>query len=135
MGFFQEHIKHEHNVFQYLSFVTYIRLKDATEYNGIESYVHKCMSRGDISWLPNQMALSLENDEDEGSETMSEISRLEETMKAEVGKSRAEIREVSQKLELLIAALAPQSQVGGGAVAAAATPRGADATPASPVRA
>jgi hypothetical protein len=55
----KEHIKSEHNVFQYLSFVTYIRLKDDTEYNGIESYVSKCMRRGDISWLPNQMALSL----------------------------------------------------------------------------
>ena len=28
MGFFQEHIKHEHNVFEYLAFITFIRLND-----------------------------------------------------------------------------------------------------------
>jgi hypothetical protein len=62
---------------------------------------------------------------------MSEISRLEETMKTEVSKSRAEIREVAHKLDMLIEALAPQTSA---AAMAAASPRGLDTAPGSPDR-
>jgi hypothetical protein len=61
LGAFERHISDEHNLFSYLAFIAHTRLKDETEYNGVESYVSKCVQEGNISWLPNHMALSLES--------------------------------------------------------------------------
>lgn len=36
---FEEHIKAEHNMWHYLYFLVLVRVKDATEYTGPESYV------------------------------------------------------------------------------------------------
>jgi hypothetical protein len=59
LGAFERHISDEHNLFSYLAFIAHMKLKDETEYNGVESYVSKCVQKGNISWLPNHMALSL----------------------------------------------------------------------------
>lgn len=37
---FEEHIKHEHNMWHYLYFIVLVKVKDPTEFTGPESYVH-----------------------------------------------------------------------------------------------
>jgi inositol 1,4,5-triphosphate receptor type 1 len=37
---FEEHIKHEHNMWHYLYFIVLVRVKDPTEFTGPESYVY-----------------------------------------------------------------------------------------------
>jgi len=37
---FEEHIKHEHNMWHYLYFIVLVKVKDPTEFTGPESYVY-----------------------------------------------------------------------------------------------
>ncbi len=37
---FEDHIRHEHNMWHYLYFMVLVRVKDPTEFTGPESYVH-----------------------------------------------------------------------------------------------
>ena len=37
---FEDHIRHEHNMWHYLFFIVLIRVKDPTEFTGPESYVY-----------------------------------------------------------------------------------------------
>lgn len=36
---FEDHIKHEHNMWHYLYFIVLVKVKDPTEFTGPESYV------------------------------------------------------------------------------------------------
>lgn len=37
---FEEHTKHEHNMWHYLYFIVLVKVKDPTEFTGPESYVY-----------------------------------------------------------------------------------------------
>ena len=37
---FEEHCKHEHNMWHYLFFIILVKVKDPTEFTGPESYVY-----------------------------------------------------------------------------------------------
>ncbi|CUI11444.1 inositol 1,4,5-trisphosphate/ryanodine receptor, putative, partial [Bodo saltans] len=58
---FHEHIKKEHNMWQYLYFIHHLRRKESTEYTGQESYVAVCVAKGDISFFPAGKCSSLKN--------------------------------------------------------------------------
>ena len=47
---FEEHIKTEHNMWQYLYFMVLIRVKDPTEFTGPESYVHGMVKAMILDW-------------------------------------------------------------------------------------
>jgi inositol 1,4,5-triphosphate receptor type 1 len=47
---FEEHIKTEHNMWQYLYFMVLIRVKDPTEFTGPESYVHGMVKAVILDW-------------------------------------------------------------------------------------
>lgn len=47
---FEEHIKNEHNMWQYLYFMVLIRVKDPTEFTGPESYVHGMVKAMILDW-------------------------------------------------------------------------------------
>ena len=56
-GFFT-HIKHDHYLWNYVFYRTYLELKDKTKFNGNESYVFEKIKKNDISWFPvNQTSL------------------------------------------------------------------------------
>lgn len=58
---FHEHIKKEHNMWQYLYFLHHLRRKEPTEYTGQESYVAMCVEKGDISFFPAGKCSSLKH--------------------------------------------------------------------------
>jgi inositol 1,4,5-triphosphate receptor type 1 len=62
---FAQHIKTEHNMWEYLYYVVYLRQKDETEYTGIETYVADKLEEDDTSWYPTEKAICLGADEEE----------------------------------------------------------------------
>jgi len=64
-GGFPQHIKDDHNLWQYLFFLVHLGEKDPTEYDGIESYVASKLKTDDISWMPLMRAMSLDSLEQE----------------------------------------------------------------------
>ena len=56
---FNYHNNHEHNLFDYIYFVIYLKNKSETEYNGAETFVSGCVSKEDTSWIPDGIALQI----------------------------------------------------------------------------
>ncbi|CAD7974022.1 unnamed protein product [Amoebophrya sp. A120] len=60
---FEEHIKHEHNLWDYLFFLFYVLSKDPTTFTGPEQTVYKMLSTDDLSFFPVEKALCLQKDQ------------------------------------------------------------------------
>ncbi|KAK0174228.1 hypothetical protein PV328_007337 [Microctonus aethiopoides] len=114
---FEEHIKHEHNMWHYLYFIVLVKVKDPTEFTGPESYVYAMVKNRDLDWFPRLRAKSLAADEGEGEqvELRSLQSQLESTQQlvkclsqqlTELRDQMTEQRKQKQRLGLLNSASA-----------------------------
>ncbi|KRT78522.1 ion channel, partial [Oryctes borbonicus] len=63
---FEEHTKHEHNMWHYLHFIVLIKVKDPTEFTGPESYVSSMVKASNLEWFPRKRAMSLNTIEGDG---------------------------------------------------------------------
>ncbi|XP_062997360.1 inositol 1,4,5-trisphosphate receptor type 3 isoform X1 [Elgaria multicarinata webbii] len=80
---FEEHIKFEHNMWNYLYFIVLVRVKNKTDYTGPESYVAQMIKNKNLDWFPRMRAMSLVSNEGEGeqNEIRSLQDKLNSTMK------------------------------------------------------
>merc|ERR1712216_94234 len=70
-GPFKRHIKNDHYMWSYLSFILFIWEQDKDDDDGLELYVRKLLEKEEITWFPVGQALCLStNDKEE--ETASE---------------------------------------------------------------
>ncbi|XP_053174093.1 inositol 1,4,5-trisphosphate receptor type 3 [Scomber japonicus] len=56
---FEDHIKQEHNIWNYLFFIVLVREKNKTDYTGPESYVAHMIKNNNLDWFPRMQAMSL----------------------------------------------------------------------------
>uniref|UniRef100_A0A8C5LP94 Inositol 1,4,5-trisphosphate receptor n=1 Tax=Leptobrachium leishanense TaxID=445787 RepID=A0A8C5LP94_9ANUR len=63
---FEEHIKEEHNIWNYLYFIVLVRVKNKTDYTGPESYVAQMIKSKNLDWFPRMRAMSLVSNEGDG---------------------------------------------------------------------
>nr|XP_050855357.1 inositol 1,4,5-trisphosphate receptor isoform X10 [Vespula vulgaris] len=109
---FEEHVKHEHNMWHYLYFIVLVKVKDPTEFTGPESYVYAMVKDRNLDWFPRLRAKSLAADEGEGEqvELRSLQSQLESTQQlvkclsqqlTELRDQMTEQRKQKQRLGLL----------------------------------
>ncbi|XP_048064932.1 inositol 1,4,5-trisphosphate receptor type 3 isoform X3 [Megalobrama amblycephala] len=80
---FEEHIKLEHNIWNYLYFIVLVREKNKTDYTGPESYVAHMIKNKNLDWFPRMQAMSLVVTEGDGeqNEMRNLQDRLSSTMK------------------------------------------------------
>lgn len=60
---FKDHIKQDHNMWDYLSFIIFIWIQDKDDDDGLELYVRKLIDAKDITWFPINKALCLQANE------------------------------------------------------------------------
>ena len=79
---FSKHTEIDHNEWNYIFFLAYLKRKDETEYTGLESYVRAQIDRGEINWIPNRraMAISPESNSEEA-ESVVTINLISERLK------------------------------------------------------
>uniref|UniRef100_A0A8C3LUZ7 Inositol 1,4,5-trisphosphate receptor n=1 Tax=Chrysolophus pictus TaxID=9089 RepID=A0A8C3LUZ7_CHRPC len=75
---FEEHIKYEHNMWNYLYFIVLVRVKNKTDYTGPESYVAQMIKVRNLDWFPRMRAMSLVSNEGEGEQN--EIRNLQDKL-------------------------------------------------------
>ncbi|XP_022655647.1 inositol 1,4,5-trisphosphate receptor type 1-like isoform X5 [Varroa destructor] len=80
---FEEHIRGEHNLWQYLYYIVLIKVKDPTEFTGPESYVAQMIRERNLDWFPRMRAMSLAADdaETEQNEMRAMQTQLDHTQK------------------------------------------------------
>lgn len=49
---FLYHVKIDHNLWNYIFFISYLNNKEKTEYTGFESYIYDKLENNDIYWFP-----------------------------------------------------------------------------------
>uniref|UniRef100_A0A4W3GWE7 Inositol 1,4,5-trisphosphate receptor n=1 Tax=Callorhinchus milii TaxID=7868 RepID=A0A4W3GWE7_CALMI len=77
---FEEHIKLEHNIWNYLYFIVLVRVKNRTDFTGPESYVSQMMKSKNLDWFPRMRAMSLVSNEGEGEQN--ELRNLQDKLNA-----------------------------------------------------
>lgn len=77
---FDNHIKYEHNLWNYVYFIIYLKSKDPLDYNGTESYIAKKLEKGELSWFPMKRALGLSKKREQEEDKVIEMvnKKLEE---------------------------------------------------------
>lgn len=58
---FDQHSKEDHSLWSYLYFLSYLKRKDPTEYNGVESFVSQMLKAQDLSWVPSRTSFAIQN--------------------------------------------------------------------------
>ncbi|XP_077911602.1 inositol 1,4,5-trisphosphate-gated calcium channel ITPR3 isoform X2 [Halichoerus grypus] len=95
---FEEHIKFEHNMWNYLYFIVLVRVKNKTDYTGPESYVAQMIKNKNLDWFPRMRAMSLVSNEGEGEQNEIRIlqDKLNSTMKL-VSHLTAQLNELKEQ--------------------------------------
>ena len=70
---FEYHIKKEHNIRHYLSFIIHLRTKPKTEYTGPESYVAHMLAARDIAFFPVLRTSSIVYEDNISNEELLEV--------------------------------------------------------------
>ncbi|KAJ8257213.1 hypothetical protein GJAV_G00183130 [Gymnothorax javanicus] len=96
---FEEHIKLEHNIWNYLYFIVLVREKNKTDYTGPESYVALMIKSQNLDWFPRMQAMSLVVTDSDGeqNEMRSLQDRLGSTMKL-VSHLTAQLSELKEQM-------------------------------------
>jgi len=98
---FVYHIELEHNLWNYIYYILYLKHKEKTEYSGFESYVSSRLDGDDISWFPLNKALTLSNKNvDNDNEEEGEFEGFNEK-NDEKDKKALKTQEMLEKLENL----------------------------------
>jgi hypothetical protein len=49
---FNDHVKNDHRIWNYVYFLTYLRINNPNDFNALEFYVWKRVNEKDVSWIP-----------------------------------------------------------------------------------
>jgi len=74
---FTHHIKHEHNLWDYVFFRMYLESKESVDYSGLESYCFAQIQEQKISWFPIKKAIIIEGRNKEKKDTAGLYVRLD----------------------------------------------------------
>ncbi|KAI7903144.1 uncharacterized protein BX663DRAFT_507611 [Cokeromyces recurvatus] len=92
---FEEHVKNDHNIWQYLFFLVHLKYKDRTEYTGPESYVATCLKNADYNFFPINRALGLSNVEQDDKEKLDKLEKLNHLLLDKLAKLEERITKIT----------------------------------------
>ncbi|KAI8365871.1 hypothetical protein EDC96DRAFT_509091 [Choanephora cucurbitarum] len=93
---FEDHVKNDHNIWQYLFFLVHLRNKDPTEYTGPESYVATCLRNGDYSCFPINKALGLKKEEQDDDERLEKLEETNQLLIKKLGKLEEQLEKLNE---------------------------------------
>ncbi|KAL0092132.1 IP3 receptor [Phycomyces blakesleeanus] len=93
---FEDHVKNDHNIWQYLFFIVHLKNKHRTEYTGPESYVAACLKDVNYSFFPINRALCLRYNEEDDTERLEKLEELTQKMIDKLGKVEEYIEKMSE---------------------------------------
>lgn len=94
---FDQHKDDVHGIWNYVFFYHYLKRKDPTEYNGVESYVYGMIQDQNISWLPVRSSIAVQ----EKGRAATDSASFQEDLRAEMGALGNQMQTIATKLEQL----------------------------------
>eukprot|EP01065_Artemidia_motanka_P024730 TRINITY_DN29632_c0_g1_i1.p1 TRINITY_DN29632_c0_g1~~TRINITY_DN29632_c0_g1_i1.p1 ORF type:complete len:2468 (+),score=1021.49 TRINITY_DN29632_c0_g1_i1:953-7405(+) len=93
---FENHIRDDHNMWNYIFFIHFLRKKPVDEYTGQETYVHSMIEKEDMSFFPLNKALCLQGKQEEDDQQAELLSAHAET-DAEVTQVERQVQAFSDR--------------------------------------
>ncbi|KAI8071483.1 hypothetical protein BC940DRAFT_345102 [Gongronella butleri] len=112
---FDDHVKNDHNIWQYLFFLVHLKYKDKTEYTGPESYVASCLKDANYSFFPINRALCLSQNESNDSERLEKLEEMTQAILTRLAKLEdnviklSDVPSRSRSNSILLSPLSPLS--------------------------
>jgi hypothetical protein len=99
---FTYHEEEKQNKWDYMSFIFYLREKDAADFTGPEELIHQLVEKNDIKWLPIGRSKMLEHDDSQGTEdTAIRIERRVLALQASFEQAKSQRNRLLQKVSNL----------------------------------
>eukprot|EP00501_MAST-03F_sp_TOSAG23-6_P000398 GSMAST32.ASY1.ANO1.410.1 assembled CDS len=92
---FTQHIKEQHNMWDYLKYMIHIKTKDNSEYNGVEQFVSECITENRIDWFPVNGSMALDTEEGDA-ELMANVQRMSQCVEL----VSTELKEIRNSLDI-----------------------------------
>jgi hypothetical protein len=103
---FAHHLARDHDLWTYVYFVAYLKKKDPTEYNGIESYVRGEIDNRSLEWVPSRTSFVLQEQGKGGGSTDTAATALERAKNA-----YAAVAVLEEKIDTILVKLGPLDQL------------------------
>ncbi|ORZ24144.1 hypothetical protein BCR42DRAFT_402338 [Absidia repens] len=92
---FEDHVKNDHNIWQYLFFLVHLKYKDKTEFTGPESYVAGCLKDANYGFFPINRALCLHQNESNDTERLEKLEEMTHTLMDKLAKMEEQLDKIS----------------------------------------
>jgi len=100
-GGFEYHCKNEHNKWEYLYFIIYIKIKDKMQFSGTEQIIAKMIHDNDTSFFPLQRAMSLDERGIKEKQEMTGLKKKIEKLQESFEQMQAITKKIDHVEELL----------------------------------
>jgi len=101
---FEMHLSKDHDLWAYVFFLAYLKRRDKTKLNGVESYVTKQINTMSLEWLPFHTCFAIQDSSDGAESGMSEESEGVDADKGTAGameKLESKVEKVAASLDAL----------------------------------
>ena len=108
---FRNHVKNDHNMWAYVSFIIYLWEQDKDDDDGLEQFVRRSVDNNDIAWFPlnKAMCLEAEDEEDVNDELREEINNTTGVMVENMKSSKIKIIDTMDSIAMSLHTLTTHS--------------------------
>jgi hypothetical protein len=103
---FQGHLTDDHNLWTYVYFLAYLKEKDPTEYNGIESYVKGEIDKMSLEWVPSRTSFVAEDQGKTGGDGTADAAAAAQSQADKVDAVAAALKASDRKMNAILSQLA-----------------------------
>ena len=96
---FMDHIKKDHNMWQYLWFKIHLNGKDPTEYTGQEQYVQRLLDKPSTKFFPVKKAMCIEGKSDNVKKDMMGLFTRVEALQTNGSRTQMQIASMQEEME------------------------------------
>ena len=100
---FDQHCHEVHDLWNYVYFYHYLKRKDPTEYNGVESYVAQMLKDQSLAWLPVRTSIVIQDHGAAADDAEDDVAlaAVRSALRSELGGLRSEVQAVGARVEQL----------------------------------
>ena len=106
---FRNHVKNDHNMWAFVSFIVYLWEQDKDDDDGLEQYVRRSVENNDICWFPLNKAMCLEaegEEDDVSGDLRKDVGDTSEILVSNVKNSRNKISDTLDSIAMSLHSLA-----------------------------
>lgn len=99
---YEYHVTTDHNIWNYLFYIYYLKQENPTEFTGIDSYVFDMLQKEDIFWFPIGKSLTVNQMSEQTVSTQEKFSALFESVRKIVDSNKMLLAVKKKKMQQIV---------------------------------